>query len=207
MTHQIKGFGDDEVFIIINGILYKKEKYNMTNRYKYMLVKNIPYNERLLQEAYGLDDINNSLIINSQRVIDKIVKKSLNYTDYEYFDLVSPCKKNKKSKKKSLLSEKQIKKKKIKENKKNKNVLKLKQYKYKNNNLFYDYTDPNYWLSLYFNPDINYDCYHGYHDIGFPFVEYKIEDDNCFEYYHYDNYDDDGYDKNYYDLHERLDGY
>ena len=38
MEHQIVGFVDDNEFIINNGILYKKEKSNSSNRYKCKLV-------------------------------------------------------------------------------------------------------------------------------------------------------------------------
>ena len=97
MEHQIEGFGDDHGFIIIKGILYKKEECNTSNRYKCKLVENLPYDERLLQEACGLDDINNKLIINSQFTeIDKVVNKSLNYKDDEYFDASIPYKKKQK---------------------------------------------------------------------------------------------------------------
>ena len=199
MEHQIAGFDDDNEFRINNGILYKKEKRNSSNRYKCKLVENLPYDERLLQEACGLDEINDKLIINSQCTkIDNVVKKSLNYKDDKYFDASIPCIKCKKYKKKSSLSEKQIKKKKIKENKKDKNVLKHKQHKYKNNNLMYYYTDPNYWLSVEFDIGIDDSCYHGYQDIGFPFVEYRVEDDFYFGHCRY-NDDNERHHKDYYD--------
>ena len=113
MDHQIEGFDDDNGFIIIEGILYKKEKYNISNRYKYMLVKNIPYDERLEEEACGFDDQNIKSNNNEEKItiIDKVKKYSLNYKDDKYFDKLNPCKKNKKSKKKILLSKKKNKKK------------------------------------------------------------------------------------------------
>ena len=169
MENQIEGFEDDNKFIIIKGILYKKEKYDISNRYKYTLINNMPYDVRLFEEALGIDsiDIKSNDEIKTT-IIGKVENKSLNYTNDIYFDTSQPFKKNKKSKKKKfLLSEKKIKKNEIIKDKKNKNVLKQKKIKYKNECLFYDNTV----LLRWFNDDI----YHGYKDDGFSFVAYDDE--------------------------------
>jgi hypothetical protein len=153
MNHQIEGFGDDSGFIIIKGILYKKEKFDTSNKYKYTLVKNIPYDERLQEEACGFDDLdvksNNEI---NTTIIGKVENKSLNYTNDIYFDASQLFKKHKIFKTKNLLSEKKIKKNEIKKDKKNKNVLKQKKIKYKNECLMYNYIGPKYWLNI--NSDI-----------------------------------------------------
>ena len=148
MNYQIEGFNDNENFKIIKGVLYKIHKYNKSS-YIHYLVKNIPYNKLLEEEAYGFDDIGIKLIINKEQIkINKDTIKSLNYKDNRYFDAIIPCKKNEKLKIKSLLSEKKIKKNEIKKDKKNKNVLKQKKIKYKNECLMYDYIEPKYWLNI-----------------------------------------------------------
>ena len=148
MNYQIEGFNDNKIFTIIKGVLYKIHKYNKLS-YIHYLLKNIPYNKLLEEEAYGFDDIGIKLIINKEQIkINKDTIKSLNYKDNKYFDASIPCKKNKKLKIKSLLSEKKIKKNKIKKDKKNKNVLKQKKIKYKNECLMYGYIEPKYWLNI-----------------------------------------------------------
>ena len=88
MTHQIKGFGDDEVFIIINGILYKKNDKFIFSRSTW--IKKLKGRSQICLRSDGSGRKAESERTSSSGLSSRVVESESKYGLISFLELRSP---------------------------------------------------------------------------------------------------------------------